>query len=156
MDLIHSTYNIRLPDEPKICILGLLETLEADTPIFLAISRMLFQARKLIAYHWLRPSPPTLREYVALMNHIIRLERGVYLKRKASHKYEAIWFHGWMRQVFQPRSYCKIELGGWHSEYGGRSLHLLCYCAAALLPTLTAACGTLFYHVMLSSSRGGC
>lgn len=91
MDLIRSTYNIRLPAEPKICILGLLETPEADTPIFLAISRMLFQARKLIAYHWLRPSPPTLREYVDRMNHIIRLERGVYLKRKASHKYEAIW-----------------------------------------------------------------
>lgn len=91
LDLIHLVYGIRLPSDPKVCILGLLDTDDTAAPSSLGILRMLFQARKLIAFHWLRPSPPTVREYTIRMNHIIRLERGVYLKRKASPKFEKIW-----------------------------------------------------------------
>lgn len=90
-DLIHTVYGIRLPLVPTVCVLGLVEDTGDSLLSSLGILRMLFQARKLIAFHWLRPSPPTKREYVARLNHIIRLEKGVYLKRKALHKFETIW-----------------------------------------------------------------
>lgn len=76
LDPIHTVYGIRLLSDPTVCILGLVEMNDASLPSSLGILHMLFQARKRIAFHWLRPSPPTLREYVTRMNHIIRLEKG--------------------------------------------------------------------------------
>lgn len=91
LDLVHQVHGLRLSTDPKICILGILDDLDSESPIALSISRMLFQARKLIAQHWIRPSPPSIGEYKSRMNNAIRLEKAVYVKRKASHKYEAIW-----------------------------------------------------------------
>lgn len=91
LEVIHEVYQLRLPTTPHLCVLGILDDLDSDSPILLGISRMLFQARKLIAQHWLRPSPPTRREYITRLNNIIRLEKGVYIKRKAMHKFEKVW-----------------------------------------------------------------
>lgn len=91
LGIIHVVHHVRLPPDPKGCILGILDDLDEDSPVFLSISRMLFQARKLIAQHWLRPTPPTVREYTDRLNHTIRLEKGVYLKRRATQRFEAIW-----------------------------------------------------------------
>lgn len=90
LGFIHRVHHLQLPSDPKVCILGILADLDEDSPVFLSISRMLFQARKLIALHWLRPTPPTVREYTDRLNHIIRLEKGVYFKRRAAHRFEAI------------------------------------------------------------------
>lgn len=91
LDLIHRVHGLQFSPDPKICILGVLDTVDSDSPLMLSLSRMLFQARKLIAQHWIRPTPPSRGEYVSRLNNVIRLERAVYLKRKVPHKYEAIW-----------------------------------------------------------------
>lgn len=91
VELVCKVFSIRLPLVPKVCVLGLVEDSAESLPNTLGILRMLFQARKLIAFHWLRPSPPTMREYIARLNHVIRLEKGVYIKRKAPQKFENIW-----------------------------------------------------------------
>lgn len=87
LDIICSVHSIQLLAVPKTCFLGLLDSLDVDTPVFLSISRMIFQTRKLIAFHWLCPIPPTSPEYVARLNNIIRLEKGVYVNRKATHTF---------------------------------------------------------------------
>lgn len=90
LDVIHIDH-LQLTLDPKVCILGILADLDEDSPVFLSVSLMRFQARKLIALHWLRPTPPTVWEYTDRLNHIIRLEKGVYFKRRAAHRFEAIW-----------------------------------------------------------------
>lgn len=79
IDIVHTVHQVRLDTDPKVCILGILEDLDEDSLASIGISRMLFQARKLIALHWLRPTPPTAREYITRLNTIIRLEKGVYI-----------------------------------------------------------------------------
>lgn len=91
LDVIHLVHHVRLYAHPRICILGILDDLDVDSPASLSISHMLFQARKLVALHWLRPTPPTFREYIARLNTIIRLEKGVYIKRQAAQRFQAIW-----------------------------------------------------------------
>lgn len=89
--LIETVFGVVLDPQPKLCILGLIDEIVSPQPRYLGVSRMLFQARKLLAFHWIDPSPPTVTEYIKRMNHILRLEEGVYKKRNALHKFERIW-----------------------------------------------------------------
>lgn len=57
--------SIRLPADPKTCIMGILDTLDVDAPV-------------------------AFQGYIARLNNIIRLEKAVYMQQKASHKFEAI------------------------------------------------------------------
>lgn len=43
LNVICSVHHIRLSADPRICILGILDDLESDSPVSLGISRMLFQ-----------------------------------------------------------------------------------------------------------------
>lgn len=90
LNMIGDLHHRRLPATPQLCVLGILDNLDTNSPTLVSVSRMLFQARKLIAQHWILLSPPTVREYITRINTVIRLEKGLYLKRKASHKFEAI------------------------------------------------------------------
>lgn len=91
VNTINTVHGLQLMPDPKLCILGITDTPDPDSPIAISLARMLFQARKLVAQHWIRPSPPALREYINRMNNVIRLEKAVYSKRKVLHKYEALW-----------------------------------------------------------------
>lgn len=57
----------------------------------IAIARILFMARKGIAFHWLDSNPPTIQELINKVNWLITLEKGIYLKRGTPHKYDKIW-----------------------------------------------------------------
>lgn len=91
VDLLNRIHNFNRSPNPKLCVLGITDDLDSETPIMLSVSRLLFQARKLIAQHWIRPTPPALSEYTSRVNNIIRLEKAVYVKRNTYHKFEAIW-----------------------------------------------------------------
>lgn len=90
LDVVHKVHPVRIGTDPRVCVLGILEDLDDDSPTSVSISRMLFQARKLIAQHWLRPTPPSTREYINRINNV-RLEKGVYTKRRATSRFETIW-----------------------------------------------------------------
>lgn len=91
LDLVKRVHGLQLSPSPRTCNLGILDTLDSDSQNMLSISRMLFQSWKLVAQHWIRLVPPSIREYVCRMNNIIRLEKAVYVKRNAHHKFEALW-----------------------------------------------------------------
>lgn len=57
-----------------------------------AIIRILYQDRKIIAYHWIDVRPPKINELVDRINSLIQLEKYVYQKRGAIKKFEGVWF----------------------------------------------------------------
>lgn len=105
LHLIHKVYEISLPPQPKLCVLGLIGYVVCPRPKFLGVSRMLFQARKLLVFHWIQPSPPSIGEYKTRLNHILRLEEGV--KKKGMHptNLTAYGDPGWTLWAF-PRVIC--------------------------------------------------
>lgn len=91
LSFIYSVFSINIEHTPLICMLGYVEDLTVDSEEKIAIARILFMARKVIAFHWLDNNPPTIQERINTVNWLISLERGIYLKRGAPHKYEEIW-----------------------------------------------------------------
>lgn len=57
----------------------------------IAIARILYMARKVLAYHWLDEDPPLIGELVSKVNWLLSLERGVYIKRGVPLKFEKLW-----------------------------------------------------------------
>lgn len=88
---LNQIFHVTLPHSPLLCVLGWIEDTLGDEYLRLAIQRLLYQARKLIATPWLSRTVPTQREFLDRVNHVIRMERGVYLKRGAISKFEKIW-----------------------------------------------------------------
>lgn len=76
LSLIHRVYGVTLPTQPKTCIMDLIGDVAEPMPRFPGISRMLFQAWKLLALHWIQSSPASISENINRLNHII-CEYGV-------------------------------------------------------------------------------
>lgn len=91
LSLINMTFSVNIDMDPMTCILGYVEDVMVDAHEKLAIARILFMARKVIAYHWLDSAPPTRQELVNKVNWLLLLERGVYLKRHSPYKFEKMW-----------------------------------------------------------------
>lgn len=89
--LINMVYSVNIALEPLCCVLGYVEDLAVDDHEKLAIARILFMARKVIAYHWLDSAPPVKQELINKVNWLLQLERGIYLKRNSSSKFEKMW-----------------------------------------------------------------
>lgn len=88
---LNQIYGISLPTSPRVCVLGILDDSLGDDFLRIALQRLLYQARKLIAAHWLDPHVPTQREFLEKVRYVIRMERGVYLKRGALSKFDKLW-----------------------------------------------------------------
>lgn len=76
--LINSVFSVNVDTTPLTCILGYVEDVATNADEKLAIARMLFMTRKVIAYHWLdsAPPPPPPRRYcpaVPLSTYLISL-----------------------------------------------------------------------------------
>ena len=63
-----------------------------------AATRCLFQARKLIALKWQAQNPPTVAEWLNVMNSTIGKERGTWIRRGNLKKFNAIWEH-WLGKI---------------------------------------------------------
>lgn len=91
ISLINATYSVTIDTDPMTCILGYVEDLTVDAYEKIAIARILFMARKVIAYHWLDSAPPIRQELINKVNWLLLLERGIYLKRHSPYKFEKMW-----------------------------------------------------------------
>lgn len=91
LSLIGSVYQVTVEETPLTCILGYVEDVATDPMEQLAIARLLYMARKVIAYHWLDSDPPVLQEFIGKVNWLLLLERGIYLKRGAIRKFDSVW-----------------------------------------------------------------
>ncbi|KAG9464656.1 hypothetical protein GDO78_019581 [Eleutherodactylus coqui] len=60
--LIHAVYEIQLEFTPLVCILGYVNDVPLEENEKLAVARILYLARKLIAQHWLDEALPALAE----------------------------------------------------------------------------------------------
>lgn len=91
LDHINVVFSISIDATPLTCVLGHVEDLSSTPEIKLAIARVLYMARKVIARHWLDSQPPTFVEFVNKVQWLISLEKGIYLKRDMTAKFEKIW-----------------------------------------------------------------
>lgn len=89
--LIDSVFSISLEESPLTCILGYVEDVLVAQEEKIAIARILYMARKVLAYHWLDEDPPLIGELVIKVNWLLSLERGVYIKRGVPLKFEKLW-----------------------------------------------------------------
>lgn len=75
---INSTFQLDISLDPKPCILAILEDVTSDVNIGEAVSRGLFQARKLILQHWTTQSLLTPEMWLTNMGVTLRYERLIY------------------------------------------------------------------------------
>lgn len=91
VDIINRVYSVKVSLSPFVCVLGYVEDVSEEDCTRVAVARMLFMVRKVIAQHWLDVSAPSIAEYVNKINWLVETERGIYLKRGAIGKFEKLW-----------------------------------------------------------------
>ncbi|XP_071967750.1 uncharacterized protein [Engystomops pustulosus] len=91
LHLIRKVLSVDLEPDPRACLLGLIESDTMEGATLLCAQKMLYLARKAIAARWIQALAPTAQEFINKVNNIIRLEWGVYLKRKCPKKFDKIW-----------------------------------------------------------------
>ena len=84
-------YQVRVPLDPIVCILGAVDEEVYPPPINIAVIRLLYLARKQIARFWLSPHVPTKKQWIDQVNLIIVREHYTYQHRNASKKFNSIW-----------------------------------------------------------------
>lgn len=90
-DTISSVFQIRVPLDPLICILGAIDEEIYPPPNNIAIIRLLYLARKLVARFWLSVNVPTKKQWIEQVNYILIREHLTYQHRNASRKFNSIW-----------------------------------------------------------------
>lgn len=88
---INSTFQIATPLDSKPCLLGILDEVIPDVQVREAVSRALFQARKLLLHHWISQSPPTIEIWLANMGITLQYEHLIYQHRGSSNWFSMIW-----------------------------------------------------------------
>ena len=88
---INSIWNLQLPIDPKLCLLGWLDEGRYGSHTSTAILRVLFLARKLIARKWLSVAAPTHIEWITSVNDSLVREQLAYKHRGSPGKFENIW-----------------------------------------------------------------
>lgn len=74
----------------ELCVLGVVKDRVCGyTKIFL--QKVLFLARKQIVEKWIQPSPPTINQWVRVVNQIVPCEKIMYEQRGNIQKYDKIW-----------------------------------------------------------------
>lgn len=88
---INSTFQIAIPLDSKPCLLSILDGFIPDVHFREAVSRALFQARKLLLQHWISQSPPTIEMWLANMRIPLQYERLIYQSRGNTNWFSKIW-----------------------------------------------------------------
>lgn len=88
---ISSTFGIRLPRDPVICLLGALDEDSVTPSTQTAVIRALYAARKLIAQYWITSRVPTAKQWVSRINALLVWERLTYVHRKVPNKFYSMW-----------------------------------------------------------------
>lgn len=88
---LHDDMGSPVQVEPRVCILGLLPDVTIDKFTATFIYESLFCARKLVAKHWMRASPPTFRDWIKMVNLSLPYKKVIYKHRGCPAKYNRIW-----------------------------------------------------------------
>ncbi|CAJ0949822.1 unnamed protein product [Ranitomeya imitator] len=91
-------YSCTVPRDPLVCVLGYVEEIITDKLYKMFIARLLFIARKLIAKFWIREEPPTRRDFMKQVDHIIALERSIYARRNKMDLFDRLW-NPWLESM---------------------------------------------------------
>lgn len=91
-------FGTTVANEPLACILGHRRVMGERLSTTLAVTRALFQARKLIALRWQVKEPPTVKDWISTMNETLGRERMVYIKRGNLQEFESMW-KMWIEKV---------------------------------------------------------
>lgn len=67
LDTLNRVFQVTISQDPKSCLLGILNDLQVEDVTKQAIARAPFEARKLILRHWKSTDPPSWKEWVAQM-----------------------------------------------------------------------------------------
>lgn len=91
LDTLNRMFQANIGQNPKSCLLGIVDGLQVEEVTKQAIARALFQARKQILRLWNAVEPPSWKEYLETMGDMIRLEKNTYQHRGSSHKFQSLW-----------------------------------------------------------------
>lgn len=85
-----------VPQTFNICLLGLVDTLQAPRAVRTLVGVLLFYARKVIVLKWKSAFPPTLGVWKGLVNAVVLLYKAAYTSRGFSlYEFEKVW-HLWV------------------------------------------------------------
>ncbi|XP_044157379.1 meiosis inhibitor protein 1 [Bufo gargarizans] len=62
-NMINSKMSLQIQKDPKVCVLGYVSEIGGTESVKVAVGRLLYVARKLVAMRWIQGSPPTLEEF---------------------------------------------------------------------------------------------
>lgn len=71
----------------SVCLLGAHEAERYTPGIYIAVTRLFYLARMLIAHFWLSPSPPSCTQWIEQINHILIREKNTYQHRCSPKKF---------------------------------------------------------------------
>lgn len=91
LDTLNRVFQVVIIQDPKSCLLGILDDIQVEEVTKQAIARALFQARKIILRHWKSIEPPSWKEWVVIMGDTLRLEKCMFQHRGCPNKYQAVW-----------------------------------------------------------------
>lgn len=91
METLNRVFQTTIPLDPIHCILGVLEDTVPEEMTRIAITRALFQARKLILLGWKSTSPPSVRSWITHMGNTLIMEKHIYQHRGSPNRFERIW-----------------------------------------------------------------
>lgn len=88
---LNGVFQTTVPVDPMQCLLGVLDEVIPEEQTKVAVSRALFQARKLILMAWKSAVPPSVKMWITHMGKTLIMEKYIYQHRGCPHRFERIW-----------------------------------------------------------------
>ena len=91
LELTNKIAGTNLPLTMEVCLLGIIDNVVRTSAKRTLVSVLLFYARKNVAMHWKKPSPPSLVQWRRLVNTSLPLYKDTYANRGCPQKYDRVW-----------------------------------------------------------------
>ncbi|PIO41169.1 hypothetical protein AB205_0205770, partial [Aquarana catesbeiana] len=75
VDTVNRVFQVKLPTDPKHCLLNVLDELGWEEYTKVAVTKAIFLARKLIMKHWISEEPPALKEWINAVGEMLRKDK---------------------------------------------------------------------------------
>lgn len=89
--IINSIFQVQLPMDPLVCLLEAWDEDLYSPHTYIALIRLLYLARKLVARYWLSARILTSKQWIQAVNDILIREKNTYSHRKSPQTFEKIW-----------------------------------------------------------------
>lgn len=101
LETLNKVFSLKLKMDPKLCILGVGESIGKGKTKTKIVQRCLFQARKLIAQRWQARTPPLKDEWIKTVIETMWKEKAVYIKRRNLKEFKKLW-RPWLVEMGYP------------------------------------------------------